>query len=271
MGEKLNSLHDHREQHQSGPSHSEELKVQEDRHTHRKYLFGSQNQDIELGKLHKIAIGTTKGIAYLHEECQQRIIHYDIKSENVLLDLNLGLKVTDFGLAKLCSRRSNVSSIHRETVGYGAPKMWKPYPVTHKCDVYSFGILLFEIVGRRRHCDDNCNESQQWFPKWTWDMFENNELSVMLSLCGIEEKDKEKAERMSKVALCCVQYSPNDRPLMSIVVKMLEGEIEISPPPFPFQNLESRKPNFPDSDTTSLQTKSSGEYKQNTFQIEKST
>nr|KYP50885.1 putative receptor-like protein kinase At5g39020 family [Cajanus cajan] len=149
--------------------------------------------------------------------------------------------------------------------------MWKPYPVTHKCDVYSFGILLFEIIGRRRHFDDNCNESQQWFPKWTWNKFENNELSVMLSLCGIEEKDKEKAERMSKVALWCVQYSPNDRPLMSTVVKMLEGEIEISPPPFPFQNLESRKPSFADSDTTSWQTESSGVNEQNTFQIEKST
>nr|KYP31537.1 putative receptor-like protein kinase At5g39030 family [Cajanus cajan] len=238
-----------------------------------KYLFGSQNQDIELGKLHEIAIGTAKGIAYLHEECQQRIIHYDIKPENVLLDLNLGPKVADFGLAKLCSRGSNVSvnTNFRGTVGYAAPEMWKPYPVTHKCDVYSFGILLFEIIGRRRHFDDNCNESQQWFPKWTWNKFENNELSVMLSLCGIEEKDKEKAERMSKVALWCVQYSPNDRPLMSTVVKMLEGEIEISPPPFPFQNLESRKPSFADSDTTSWQTESSGVNEQNTFQIEKST
>ncbi|KAL2340273.1 hypothetical protein Fmac_008213 [Flemingia macrophylla] len=245
-----------------------------------KYLFGSQNRDIELGKLHEIAIGTAKGIAYLHEECQQRIIHYDIKPENVLLDVNLEPKVADFGLAKLCNRGSNVS-VNTNSRGYAAPEMWKPYPVTHKCDVYSFGILLFEIVGRRRHFDDTYNESQQWFPKWTWDMFENNELSVMLSLCGIEEKDKEKAERMSKVALWCVQYSPNDRPLMSTVVKMLEGEIEISAPPFPFQNLESRKPYFSpteslaDSDTTSWQTESSREAiiktEQNTLQIEKST
>ncbi|RDX66239.1 LEAF RUST 10 DISEASE-RESISTANCE LOCUS RECEPTOR-LIKE PROTEIN KINASE-like 2.3, partial [Mucuna pruriens] len=155
--------------------------------------------------------------------------------------MNLEPKVADFGLAKLCSRENNVSvNTHfRGTRGYAAPEMWKPYPVTHKCDVYSFGILLFEIVGRRRHFDDNYSESQQWFPKWTWDMFENNELSVMLSFCGIEEKDKEKAERMLKVALWCVQYSPNGRPSMSTVVKMLEGEIEISPPSFPFQNLVS--------------------------------
>ncbi|RDX66238.1 LEAF RUST 10 DISEASE-RESISTANCE LOCUS RECEPTOR-LIKE PROTEIN KINASE-like 2.2, partial [Mucuna pruriens] len=229
-----------------------------------KYLFGSQNRDIELGKLHEIAIGTAKGIAYLHEECQQRIIHYDIKPENVLLDMNLKPKVADFGLAKLCSREDNVSvNTHfRGTMGYAAPEMWKPYPVTHKCDVYSFGILLFEIVGRRRHFDDNCSESQQWFPKWTWDMFENNELSVMLSLCGIEGKEREKAERMSKVALWCVQYSPDDRPLMSTVVKMLEGEIEISPPPFPFQKLESGKPKLTPPESS---IESGSKTKHNTF------
>ncbi|XP_061360429.1 PR5-like receptor kinase [Gastrolobium bilobum] len=248
-----------------------------------KYLFGSQNHDTELGKLHEIAIGTAKGIAYLHEECQQRIIHYDIKPENVLLDMKLEPKVADFGLAKLCSRESNnvVNTHFRGTRGYAAPEMWKPCPVTYKCDVYSFGILLFEIVGRRRHFDSSFTESQQWFPKWTWDMFETNELAVMLSLCGIEEKDKEKAERMLMVALWCVQYSPDDRPLMSTVVKMLEGEIDISPPPFPFPNLGSGKPNLTpqgsteDSDTTSSwQTQSFRESgsrtKHNTFQIEKS-
>ncbi|KAK7303894.1 hypothetical protein RJT34_14814 [Clitoria ternatea] len=248
------------------------------------FLFGSKNQDMEMEKLHKIAIGTAKGIAYLHEECQQRIIHYDIKPENVLLDKKLEPKVADFGLAKLCSRENNVSvnKHFRGTRGYAAPEMWKPYPLTHKCDVYSFGILLFEIVGRRRHFDSNYSESQQWFPKWTWDMFENNELSIMLSLCAIEEKDKEKAERMLKVALWCVQYSPDDRPLMSTLVKMLEGEIEISPPPFPFQNLASAKPNLTplgntaDSDTTaSWQTEASGESgsrtKHKTLQIEKPT
>ncbi|CAJ1975899.1 unnamed protein product [Sphenostylis stenocarpa] len=249
-----------------------------------KHLFGSQNHDIEFGKLLEIAIGTAKGIAYLHEECQKRIIHYDIKPENVLLDMNLEPKVADFGLAKLCNRDNDVAvNTHfRGTRGYAAPEMWKPFPVTHKCDVYSFGILLFEMVGRRRHFDDNYGESQQWLPQYTWDMFENNELSVMLSLYGMEEKDREKGERMSKVALWCVQYKPDDRPLMSTVVKMLEGEIEISPPPFPFQNLVSVKPNLTrqgsstaDSDTTlSRETsypESGSKIKRKTFEIEERT
>ena len=248
-----------------------------------RYLFGSKNRDdFDFQKLHKIAIGTAKGIAYLHEDCQHRIIHYDIKPENVLLDMKLEPKIADFGLAKLRSRESNIemNTHFRGTRGYAAPEMWKPYPVTYKCDVYSFGILLFEIVGRRRHFDSSYSESQQWFPRWTWEMFEMNELVVMLALCEIEEKDSEIAERMLKVALWCVQYSPNDRPLMSTVVKMLEGEIEISSPPFPFHNLAPAKENLTqegstaDSDTTtsSWRTESSRESgtktKHNAFEIE---
>jgi serine/threonine protein kinase len=209
-----------------------------------RFLFSSNNQEMEWEKLHDIAIGTAKGIAYLHEECQERIIHYDIKPANVLLDKNWNPKVADFGLAKLCNRGNSnlLLTKGRGTPGYAAPELWKPYPVTHKCDVYSFGMLLFEIVGRRRNFDDNQNESRQWLPRWTWDMFANNELAVMVSLCGIEEKNREKAERMAMVALWCVQYSPDDRPLMSTVVKMLERSMDITPPPFPFKHLVSSGP-----------------------------
>ncbi|CAK9169415.1 unnamed protein product [Ilex paraguariensis] len=76
--------------------------------------------------------------------------------------------------------------------------------------------------------------------RWTWEMIENDDLAEMLKLCGIDERDREQAERMSMVALWCVQYQPELRPMMSTVVKMLEGEMEITPPPYPkFQYLES--------------------------------
>lgn len=201
-------------------------------------LFGENNRDIEWDMLHRIAVQTAKGLAYLHEECERRIIHYDIKPGNVLLDKNLDPKVADFGLAKLFSRESSQNSLMadgRGTPGYAAPEMWKPYPVTHKCDVYSFGMLLFEVVGRRRNFDDSLSESRTWLPRWTWEMYENNELPVMLSLCGITEKDRDKAEKMAMVALLCIQYLPEARPLMSNVVQMLEGSKEITPPSFPFQ------------------------------------
>nr|WIL59820.1 nodulation protein [Melilotus officinalis] len=251
-----------------------------------KYLFDSKNRDdFDFEKLHEIAIGIAKGIAYLHEECENRIIHYDIRPENILLDKEFVPKVADIGLSKFRSRESHIAMNIRfkGKAAYAAPEMWKAYPETYKCDVYSFGILLFEIVGRRRRFDSRYSESQKWFSKRTWELFENNELVVMLELCGIEEKDHEIAERMLKVAQWCVQYSPHDRPLMSTIVKMLEGEIEISPPPFPFNNLVPAKENLTqegstvnsDTTTTSWNTESFRESgsttKHNTFQIEKRT
>ncbi|PNY17084.1 G-type lectin S-receptor-like serine/threonine-kinase [Trifolium pratense] len=105
-----------------------------------RYLF-DEKKTLEYEKLHEIAIGTARGIAYLHEECQQRIIHYDIKPGNILLDKNLYPKVADFGLAKLCNRENTHITMTggRGTPGYAAPELWMPFPVTHKCDVYSCG------------------------------------------------------------------------------------------------------------------------------------
>lgn len=210
-----------------------------------KYLF-DDSQRIEWGKLHDIAVGTAKGIRYLHEECQQKIVHYDIKPANVLLTANFTPKVADFGLAKFCDREgiSSVTTLTgaRGTPGYAAPELWMPIPVTHKCDVYSFGMLLFEILGRRRNLTVLGTEEShelEWFPLLVWRKFEEGNMESIISSCGIEEKDREKAERMCQVALWCVQYQQEARPSMNSVVRMLEGELEIVPPTHPFQHLVS--------------------------------
>ena len=126
-----------------------------------------ENSMLESEKLREIAVGTAKAIAYLHEECQQRIIHYDIKPGNILLDSKFTPKVADFGLAKLCNRDNTHITLTggRGTPGYAAPDLWMPLPITHKCDVYSYGMLLFEIVGRRRNLNANAkdNGSQNGF------------------------------------------------------------------------------------------------------------
>ncbi|KAJ3704630.1 hypothetical protein LUZ61_008335 [Rhynchospora tenuis] len=226
-----------------------------------KFLFDDNNR-LEWQKLHEIAIGTAKGIRYLHEECQQKIVHYDIKPANVLLTADFVPKVSDFGLAKHCARsslksrdsssssaRSDSSSSNyamkaftgaRGTPGYAAPELWNiGQPVTYRCDVYSFGMLLFEILGRRRNLQvDNTAESQQWFPKWVWQKFEAGELESILDQCGArDDESRKKAKWMCKVALWCVQYQAEARPTMSGVVRMLEGEMEIVPPINPFVYL----------------------------------
>ncbi|KAI5446092.1 hypothetical protein KIW84_014076 [Lathyrus oleraceus] len=203
-----------------------------------RYLF-HEKKALEYEKLHEIAIGTARGIAYLHEECQHRIIHYDIKPGNILLDENFYPKVADFGLAKLCNRENTHITMTggRGTPGYAAPELWMPFPITHKCDVYSFGMLLFEIVGRRRNLEIKNSDSQEWFPIWVWKKFDDGLLGEAMIVCGIEEKNKEIAERMVKVALWCVQYRQELRPIMSVVVKMLEGSLEIPKILNPFQHL----------------------------------
>ncbi|KDP35367.1 hypothetical protein JCGZ_10351 [Jatropha curcas] len=204
------------------------------------FIFRKRTTILALEKLHLIAIGTAKGIAYLHEECQQRIIHYDIKPGNILLDENFNPKVADFGLAKLCNRESSYVTMTRGrgTPGYAAPELWMPYPVSHKCDVYSFGMVLLEMIGQRRNFEINLTEIEQWFPRWVWENFEKGNLEEIIVICGMEENSKEILERMVKVAFWCVQYRPELRPLMSVVVKMLEGLIEIPTPSNPFPQVD---------------------------------
>ncbi|KAH1064688.1 hypothetical protein J1N35_029675 [Gossypium stocksii] len=204
-----------------------------------RFLF-TQEKILGFEKLHEVAVGTAKGIAYLHEECQQRINHYDIKPGNILLDSKFCPKVADFGLAKLINRENTHITMTggRGTPGYAAPELWMPYPITHKCDVYSFGMLLFEIIGRRKNFNVEVPESQEWFPRWVWMNIESNgDIGELMGTCEIDEGNRETMERMVKTALWCVQYRPERRPLMSMVVKMLDGAVEIPQPSNPFEHM----------------------------------
>ncbi|GKU87492.1 hypothetical protein SLEP1_g1886 [Rubroshorea leprosula] len=235
------------------------------------YLFGKKEM-IEWEKLHAIAVGTAKGIAYLHEECQQRIIHYDIKPANILLDANFLPKVADFGLAKLCNRDSTHDSVtgFKGTFGYSAPEFFMGnHPITYKCDVYSFGMLLFEIVGMIKNKVSGSSESLEWFPKVVLDKYQKGELAELIKSYGIKKEDMEKAERMSLVALWCAQDSPRARPRMSAVVKMLEGGVEIMPPPKPTHSLFGKTAVKPpnaaaDSSSSSSEESNANWYKETT-------
>ncbi|KAI4981869.1 hypothetical protein ZWY2020_022361 [Hordeum vulgare] len=203
------------------------------------YLF-DRSRNVGFHTMRAIAVGVARGLRYLHEECQQKIVHYDIKPGNVLLDGGLTPKVADFGLAQLLNRADTHKTVSgmRGTPGYAAPEMWMQAGATEKCDVYSFGILLFEILGRRRNFDEAAPESQQWFPTLAWTKYESGELMDVVASCdGAGEQDKRTAHRMCEVALWCVQQQPEARPPMGVVVKMLEGEMDIAPPANPFQHL----------------------------------
>ncbi|KAF5186128.1 Pr5-like receptor kinase [Thalictrum thalictroides] len=205
-----------------------------------KILYEDHLANIEWERLYSIVIETAKGLVYLHDGWDDQIIHHDIKASNVLLDNNFSPKITDFGLAKLMKR--DVSRVPltriRGSIGYNAPETWMPGShVTHKCDVYSFGMMLFEVLGKRRN-----GEGENWFPQQVWDKFINGQLSQIINDNGIAEKDSDKAKILSMVALWCSQYTPEIRPSMTNVVLMLEEKIPVGVPPYPFQfgqSLES--------------------------------
>ncbi|KAK8958735.1 G-type lectin S-receptor-like serine/threonine-protein kinase [Platanthera guangdongensis] len=134
-----------------------------------KWIFPSNNQQnkfLEWRTRMEIAVSIAQGIAYFHEQCKNRIIHCDIKSENILLDENFRPKVSDFGLAKLMSREhSHIITMVRGTRGYLAPKWVSNWPITVKADVYSYGMVLLEIIGGRRNLDVSLDEDQFFYPR----------------------------------------------------------------------------------------------------------
>ncbi|KAJ6819476.1 uncharacterized protein M6B38_402345 [Iris pallida] len=186
-----------------------------------------------------IALGTARGIAYLHEDCHDRIIHCDIKPENILLDDGRVPYVADFGLAKLMGRDfSRVLATMRGTWGYVAPEWISGVAITTKADVYSYGMTLLEIIGGRRNVEAAAEAADKtgegwYFPPWAARRIVEGDVTAVLDPALAGEYDAEELERAAKVAVWCIQDEEAARPTMGAVVKMLEGVMEVSPPPLP--------------------------------------
>ncbi|XP_010489461.1 PREDICTED: G-type lectin S-receptor-like serine/threonine-protein kinase At2g19130 [Camelina sativa] len=205
------------------------------------HLFFNQQveEKIVLGwKLRfQIALGTARGLAYLHDECRDCIIHCDIKPENILLDSQFCPKVADFGLAKLVGRDfSRVLTTMRGTRGYLAPEWISGVAITAKADVYSYGMMLFELVSGRRNTEQSENENVRFFPSWAATILtKDGDIRSLLDprLEGHDVVDIEELTRACRVACWCIQDEESHRPSMSQVVQILEGVLEVNVPPFP--------------------------------------
>ncbi|XP_043694855.1 rust resistance kinase Lr10-like [Telopea speciosissima] len=218
-----------------------------------KFIFSRDTKRPILGweKLQDIAIGIAKGIEYLHQGCDLRILHFDIKPHNILLDDNFNPKISDFGLAKLFSKDESAISMTtaRGTIGYIALEVFSRNfgHVSHKSDVYSFGIMLLEMVGGRKNIDNTVeNTSQVYFSQWIYNhLSHGKELEIRID----EDGDASIANKLTIVALWCIQWYLVDHPSMKAVVQMLEGEREsLIMPPSPFESTMPSKTNVANSE-----------------------
>ncbi|XP_022846446.1 rust resistance kinase Lr10-like [Olea europaea var. sylvestris] len=181
------------------------------------------------GKLLEIAVGIARGIEYLHQGCNTRILHFDIKPHNILLDKDFNPKISDFGLAKISPNRSSTVSMLgvRGTIGYIAPELvYRALgEVSYKSDVYSYGMMVLEMVGETKNTDTDADHSSEvYFPDWIYHHLAQN---AQLDLNHILNEDEHlMIRKMIIVGLWCIQTNPRMRPSMTRVLEMLEGSIE---------------------------------------------
>ncbi|KAL6607017.1 hypothetical protein ACP70R_042670 [Stipagrostis hirtigluma subsp. patula] len=174
----------------------------------------------------RIALGAARGLLYLHEQCDPKIIHRDVKAANVLLDDCCEAIVGDFGLAKLLDHRdSHVTTAVRGTVGHIAPEYLSTGQSSEKTDVFGFGILLLELITGQTALEFGKSANQKGaMLDWVKKMHQEKKLDVLVDKGLRGGYDRIELEEMVQVALLCTQYLPGHRPRMSEVVRMLEGD-----------------------------------------------
>ncbi|XAR65550.1 Non-specific serine/threonine protein kinase [Bertholletia excelsa] len=174
----------------------------------------------------RIAVGAARGLLYLHEQCDPKIIHRDVKAANILLDDYCEAVVGDFGLAKLLDHAdSHVTTAVRGTVGHIAPEYLSTGQSSEKTDVFGFGILLLELITGMRALEFGKTVNQKGaMLEWVRKVQQEKKIELLVDRELGSNYDRIELGEMLQVALLCTQYLPAHRPRMSEVVKMLEGD-----------------------------------------------
>ncbi|KAE8688998.1 Proline-rich receptor-like protein kinase PERK1 [Hibiscus syriacus] len=180
----------------------------------------------------KIAIGSAKGIAYLHEDCSPTIIHLDIKASNILLDPRLEAKVSDFGLAKIFLDASpyvtHISTRVMGTFGYLAPEYALTGKLTDKSDVYSYGVMLLELITGHRAIIELESSVNHSLVDWVTRALEDNDFEALVDLRLNGAYNNSKMATMVSCAAACIRQSAWLRPRMIQVVRALEDDISLT-------------------------------------------
>ncbi|XP_076893042.1 cysteine-rich receptor-like protein kinase 2 [Bidens hawaiensis] len=220
-----------------------------------RFIFDAiKGKELNWEKRFEIIIGTAEGLVYLHENTKNRIIHRDIKASNILLDLRFRPKIADFGLARsFQDDKSHISTAIAGTLGYMAPEYLALGQLTEKADVYSYGILLLEVVTGIQNNRSKNSEYSENLASIVWRHFQQDTVEEILDPNLMFQTSpnlnfKKQAMKVVHVGLLCTQQAPSLRPSISMVLKMLAKDDQSLPTP-------SNPPFIGDDDINELEEK----------------
>ncbi|XP_021887412.1 LOW QUALITY PROTEIN: probable receptor-like serine/threonine-protein kinase At5g57670 [Carica papaya] len=179
---------------------------------------------------YKVAIGVAEALDYLHNGCGQSVIHRDVKSSNILLSDDFEPQLSDFGLASWASHSSSSITCNdvAGTFGYLAPEYFMHGKVSDKIDVYAFGVVLLELLSGRKPINNDNPKGQESLVMWAKPLLKNGKVSQLLDLSLGSGYNNEQIERMVLAATLCISRSPRLRPQINIVLKLLQGDLEVT-------------------------------------------
>lgn len=188
---------------------------------------GAEQPLLDWAKRKHIALGSARGLAYLHDHCEPRIIHRDIKAANILLDDSFEAVVGDFGLAKLMDyKETHVTTAVRGTIGHIPPEYLSTGKSNEKTDVFGYGVMLLEIITGQRAFDlaRLASDDDVMLLDWVKGILKDERLENLIDADIHDNYVDEEVKQLIQIALLCTQTNPAERPKMSEVVRMLEGE-----------------------------------------------
>ncbi|KAB2609863.1 LRR receptor-like serine/threonine-protein kinase [Pyrus ussuriensis x Pyrus communis] len=217
--------------------------------TLRDHIHGSTTQKrLDWQMRLRIAEDAARGLEYLHTGCNPSIIHRDVKTSNILLDINMRAKVSDFGLSRQAEEDlTHISSVARGTVGYLDPEYYASQQLTEKSDVYSFGVVLLELISGRKVVSEEDFGSELNIVHWARSLIRKGDVESIMDPVLVGSVKIESIWRIAEVALQCVEQHGVSRPRMQEIIVAVQDAMKIE------KGSESNRKISPSSSTSKAQ------------------